>query len=80
MATKPKFDQTKGREFTQKVIGDLSGAMATLMCILGDRLNLFKVLAAYGPATSKELASRAQIDERQDTVEQRQRDSAQIQR
>ena len=64
MATKPNFDETKGREFTQKVIGDLSGAMATLMCILGDRLNLFKELAANGPATSEELATRAQIDER----------------
>ncbi len=52
MTAKPNFDETKGREFTQKVMGDLSGAMATLMCILGDRLNLFKELATNGPATS----------------------------
>lgn len=47
-----------------KVFGDLSGTYVTLLCVLGDRLGLFKTLFSAGPATSKELAERAGINER----------------
>ena len=47
-----------------KVMGDMSGTYVTLLCVLGDRLGLFKDLAAQGPATSDELAIRAGIKER----------------
>ena len=50
--------------FINKIIGDMSGAMASVMCTLGDRLGLFKALAAQGPADSVELAARAGINER----------------
>ncbi|MCA1561443.1 MAG: methyltransferase domain-containing protein [Chloroflexi bacterium] len=43
--------------FAQRVMGDLGGAMASVMAALGVRLGLFGALAA-GPATSDELATR----------------------
>src|SRR5260221_9563593 len=52
-------------ESLQKLLGgNVAGFMITLMASLGDRLGLFKTLAAAGPATSAELAERAGIEER----------------
>ncbi|MHA2227222.1 MAG: class I SAM-dependent methyltransferase [Candidatus Hodarchaeales archaeon] len=50
--------------FSEKVVNDFSGTMVSTMCILGDRLGLFKELATNGPATSSELAQRADVNER----------------
>jgi SAM-dependent methyltransferase len=47
----------------RQVLGDLSGAMVSLLCAAGDRLGLFGALAA-GPGTSAELAARAGVSER----------------
>ena len=49
--------------FAGRAIGDLAGAMATVLCAIGDRVGLFRALAA-GPATAAELATRAGADER----------------
>src|SRR5262249_13713613 len=54
----------KAQAFVGKVLNDSSATFATLLAALGDRLGLFKVLALEGPATSSELAVRAEIDER----------------
>ncbi|HTE86114.1 MAG TPA: SAM-dependent methyltransferase, partial [Dehalococcoidia bacterium] len=64
MTTQPAIDEAKLHAFMGKVLGDLSGTMVSVMCHLGDRLGLFKDLAAKGPATSAELAGRAGIIER----------------
>jgi hypothetical protein len=58
------LDQAKTEAFMGKVIGDLSGTFVTTMCIVGDRLNLFKALERGGPATSAALAARAHVNER----------------
>jgi uncharacterized protein YndB with AHSA1/START domain/SAM-dependent methyltransferase len=50
-------------EFGGRFMGDLSGAMASLMTLLGMRLGLFRTLAA-GPSTSAELAERTGLAER----------------
>jgi SAM-dependent methyltransferase len=50
--------------FVGKVLSDTSATFTTLLATLGDRLGLFKDLAANGPATSAELAARANINER----------------
>jgi SAM-dependent methyltransferase len=63
MATQT-IDQAKLEAFGGKVFGDIGGTFASLMCVLGDRLGLFKDLAAHGPATSAELAARAGVTER----------------
>jgi hypothetical protein len=64
MATQPSPDQEKTHVFMHKIAADLSGAVVVAMCALGDRLGLFKDLAAHGPASSAELAARAGVNER----------------
>ncbi len=49
--------------FAGRALTDVAGTMATLFCILGDRLGLFTALDE-GPATAAELAARAGVDER----------------
>ena len=57
-------DEAKVEAFVGRVLADTSAGMITILCALGDRLGLFRDLAAKGPATSAELAARAGIDER----------------
>jgi hypothetical protein len=64
MPDQPVLDQAKMEAFVQKVLGDTSAAMTTTLAALGDRLGLFKDLAANGPATSVELATHTGITER----------------
>jgi hypothetical protein len=47
-----------------KVLGDTSATMTTLLASIGDRLGLFKDLAANGPGTSAEVARRTGSNER----------------
>jgi len=60
----PIINQTKQEAFAQKVLGDTSGTMTTLLASIGDRLGLFKDLAANGPCTSAEVARRTGTNER----------------
>jgi 2-polyprenyl-3-methyl-5-hydroxy-6-metoxy-1,4-benzoquinol methylase len=62
-ATPPAADLGATMEFAGRFMGDLSGAMASVMTLLGARLGLFRALAA-GPASSAELAERAGLTER----------------
>ena len=64
MSTVTTLDEAKVEAFAGKALGDASGFFATLFAGIGDRLGLFKDLAANGPATSDELAHRTNIDER----------------
>src|SRR4051812_6813911 len=57
-------DQASLDAFSDRLFNDMSGAMLSLLCHLGDRLGLFAALAARGPATSAELATRAGVAER----------------
>jgi len=58
------MDTSKVEAFVGRVLNDCSATFVTTLAAFGDRLGLFKNLAASGPATSAELASRAGIDER----------------
>lgn len=60
----PMMDQAKMGAFVGKAFSDASGSFATVLAAIGDRLGLFKDLAAHGPATSGELAARTGINER----------------
>jgi SAM-dependent methyltransferase len=62
--TATPIDQDKRKAFVRRTLGDTSGTMATVLAVLGDRLGLFKDLAAAGPATSVQLAARTGIAER----------------
>jgi SAM-dependent methyltransferase len=63
MSTQSPIDRKKLGAFLGKVLGDTSGMLVTVMAAVGDRLGLFKQLA-QGPATSTQLAARANIHER----------------
>lgn len=64
MTQAPPLDDAKVGQFLEKALNDLSGAMTVLQCAIGDKLGLFKDLAANGPATSEELAQRCGVNER----------------
>src|SRR5438477_12930473 len=64
MAETPTIDPARQEEIAGKVVEQISGTMTTLLGAVGDRLGLFKNLAAEGPATSAELASRTNLNER----------------
>jgi SAM-dependent methyltransferase len=64
MAEVGTIDAARQEEFVGKVVEQISGTMTTLLGAVGDRLGLFKNLAAEGSATSTELASRTNLNER----------------
>ncbi|MBX9398192.1 methyltransferase domain-containing protein [Streptomyces sp. TRM72054] len=64
MAAPREVDEARVEAFMEKALGDLSGTMTVGLCHLGDRLGLFKDLAARGPAGSQELADRLDLNER----------------
>src|ERR1700749_1926083 len=58
------MDENRAAEFTGRVLADSAAAATIVLAALGDRTGLFKDLAAHGPATSGELASRTGLAER----------------
>src|SRR5690349_21935500 len=58
------MDEQRAAEFTGRVLQDTAATTTTVLAAFGDRLGLFKDLAAHGPGTSAELAHRTGLDER----------------
>lgn len=58
------MDDSRATEFTGRVLADTAAAATIVLAALGDRVGLFKELAANGPGTSGELASRTGLSER----------------
>lgn len=63
-ATNVIVEQEQTQAFLGQVFGDLTGLTNTALASIGDRLGLFKDLAAGGPATSQDLAARTGMHER----------------
>ncbi len=61
--TTQTIDEAKLGAFMEHVLGDAAGLMSCVLSTLGDRLGLFRALAD-GPATSAELSSTAEVNER----------------
>jgi 2-polyprenyl-3-methyl-5-hydroxy-6-metoxy-1,4-benzoquinol methylase len=59
-----QVDTDRLNQLVGKVVGDLGGAASGALVLLGDRLGLFKALAASGPQTSASLAKRTKTNER----------------
>jgi SAM-dependent methyltransferase len=57
-------DPAKLDEFLGRVVGDLGAAMSAALVVVGDKLGLYKGLAAGGAQTPAELAKRTQTYER----------------
>ena len=58
------LDMGKLQSFAFKVVGDVTAQQMGPLSTIGDRLGLFRTLAASGPLTSGEFANRAKINER----------------
>jgi SAM-dependent methyltransferase len=58
------IDEAKLQAFMGKMVGDLGAAMGAALILVGDKLGLYKAVAAAGPITSDELAKRTGTDER----------------
>lgn len=57
-------DQAAAEAFVGTALANTTGFTVTVLAGLGDRLGLWRALAEQGPATSSELAARADVDER----------------
>lgn len=62
-APHPSLDMDKLNEFIGRFVSDLGAAVHTGMVVIGEKLGLYKALAA-GPMTSAELAAKTKTDER----------------
>jgi SAM-dependent methyltransferase len=58
------IDEAKLNEFMGKVVSDVGAAMSAALVVVGDRLGLYKAMAAAGPATPAALAARTGTSER----------------
>jgi 2-polyprenyl-3-methyl-5-hydroxy-6-metoxy-1,4-benzoquinol methylase len=57
-------DPDKLNAFMGKFVGDLGAGMHAALAVLGDRLGLYKAMAAAGPQTSSDLAMKTGTSER----------------
>ena len=62
-APRPALDMDKLNAFIGRFVGDLGAAVHTGMVVIGEKLGLYKALAA-GAANPAELAAKTQTDER----------------
>lgn len=62
-APQPSLDMDRLNEFIGRFVGDLGAAVHTGMVVIGEKLGLYKALAAK-PMSSAELAAKTQTDER----------------
>jgi 2-polyprenyl-3-methyl-5-hydroxy-6-metoxy-1,4-benzoquinol methylase len=58
------LDEAKLNEFVNKVVMDIGSTMSSILVVIGDRLGLWKAMAAHGPITPSELAKRTETAER----------------
>ena len=58
------MDENRAAEFTGRVLADTAATATIVLAALGDRMGLFRDMAAHGPATSGELAGRTGLSER----------------
>ncbi len=58
------IDEAKLNDFMGKVVGDVGAAMSAALVVIGDRLGLYKAMAARGAVTPSELAGATGTSER----------------
>lgn len=57
-------NENKLHNFVGKMLGDMGAAVTGPLVVIGDKLNLFKTLAADGPMRSETLAEKTETSER----------------
>jgi 2-polyprenyl-3-methyl-5-hydroxy-6-metoxy-1,4-benzoquinol methylase len=60
----PSFDESKLNAFMEKVVADMGAAMHATLVVVGDKLGLYKAMAAAGWTTPAELATATNTSER----------------
>ena len=58
------IDEAKLNQFINQAVGDIGATMSSILVVIGDRLGLWKALAANGPSTPNELATRTETSPR----------------
>jgi SAM-dependent methyltransferase len=58
------MDQSKLQAFVEKAVGELGAALNAALVVIGDKLGLYKAMAAGGPMTPAELAQKTGTAER----------------
>ncbi len=58
------IDEAKLNQFINQAVGDIGATMSSILVVIGDRLGLWKALAARGPSTPEELAARTETSPR----------------
>ena len=61
---RPAFDQAAAEAFAEKIAGVIDSGAVAVMTSIGHRTGLFDVMAALPPATSLQIAARAELSER----------------
>jgi 2-polyprenyl-3-methyl-5-hydroxy-6-metoxy-1,4-benzoquinol methylase len=59
-----QVNDAKLQEFLGKVVTDVGAAMSAALVVIGDKLGLYRAMAASGPMTPVELAKRTETTER----------------
>lgn len=58
------IDEAKVNAFVGKAMGDIGSALTASLVVIGDKLGLYRAMAAAGPITPAELAARTETVER----------------
>jgi 2-polyprenyl-3-methyl-5-hydroxy-6-metoxy-1,4-benzoquinol methylase len=58
------IDETKLNDFVNKCVGDIGATLSSILVVIGDRLGLWKAMAAAGPVTATDLAKRTETSPR----------------
>jgi 2-polyprenyl-3-methyl-5-hydroxy-6-metoxy-1,4-benzoquinol methylase len=62
--TTQTIDQDKLNAFMGRAVGDIGSGISAALVMIGDKLGLYKAMAAAGPVTPAELAARTETTER----------------
>lgn len=57
-------DNARVEKFLEKIVNDIGTALRGALCYVGDKLRIFKAMAATGPVTAPELARHTGLNER----------------
>ncbi len=58
------INEEKLNDFVNKAVTDIGSTMSSILVVIGDRLGIWKAMAATGPVTAAELAARTECAER----------------
>jgi SAM-dependent methyltransferase len=58
------INEAKLEDFVHKALGDVGSALTASLVVIGDKLGLYRAMAAAGPVSSAQLAERTDTNER----------------